>query len=228
LKAQHQKVCDTLKRLRSEADSAMVSWAVFESSNGYPIGTRRTKMRELINGRSDSWALSTVQNLAVRDTILTIHRMIDYSDSGKKSNVQSLTQIRQFLHQKDSLEFLVTEAKAWIPEINFEVQNEEIVRKLYQEVGPRLQETSRYGVRNLGTLRKNFAELRNTVLAHSLEGDVQNKPRLFEIRDGLVSVLVKKCSLMIAGADWDPKSDWKRFLEKAQSFWDRFENGLIN
>jgi hypothetical protein len=156
--------------------------------------------------------------------------MIDLSDSGKKSNVQSLTQIRQFLHQKDSLEFLVAEAKLWIPDTNFKTQNERMVRKLYGEVVPRLRETSRHNVRNLGTLRKNFADLRNSVLAHSLEGNVQKNPRLFEIRDGVVltAVLVKKCSLMIAGTDWDPKSDWKRFLEKAQSFWDRFENGLSN
>lgn len=185
-------------------------------------------MRQLVNDKSETWGMTSIQNLAVRDTILAIHRMIDHSDSGKKSNVQSLTQIRQFLRQQDSLEFLVTEAKAWIPEIGFGIGNEELVRKLYGEVVPRLQETSRHNVRNLGTLRKNFAALRNSVLAHSLEGDEPYKPRLFEIRDGVVltSVLVKKCSLMISGVDWDPKADWKRYLKYAQSFWDSFENGL--
>ena len=132
MRQQHQKVCETLKRLRSEANSAMAGWALFESSNGYPTGSCRKKMRQLVNDKSETWGMTSIQNLAVRDTILAIHRMIDHSDSGKKSNVQSLTQIRQFLRQQDTLEFLVTEAKAWIPEIGFGIGNEELVRKLYR------------------------------------------------------------------------------------------------
>jgi hypothetical protein len=226
LTTEYQRVCNTLKRLRYEADSVLAIWAIFENSNGYPNGDRRKALRDLVNKNYETVGLDRIQKLVVRDTILSIHRMIDHSDNGRKASVQSLVQVKQFLNQRDCIELLVSKARNWNPGFGLEDYNEKLVRSLYNEVMPRLRENK--NIRNVGTIRKVMADLRNFTLAHALEREVLNQPRLLDIRDGLVltSVLIMKCSLLIEGTNWDPKYRWKESLKDAQQFWDRFEKGL--
>ena len=227
---QYLKVCDTLKRLRNEVQSVLANWALFENANGYPTGNRRDKLRQSMNENYESNVFARIRNLIERDTILTLHRMIDHADSGKKSNVQSLARVKQFLDQKDCIELLVSKARKWNAGLGLEAYNEKLVRSLFKEVLPRLRENKGGSIRNVGVIREKITNLRNSELAHSLEGKTTDLPRLFDVRDGVVltTILVKKCSLLIEGFDWDPKYIWQESLKNAQQFWDRFQEGFDN
>lgn len=228
LQNEHQKVCETLKRLRNESYSLISTWALFENSNGYPVGAKREKLRQFINQNYEPIAIDHLQKLIVRDTILTLHRMIDVQGKSSDSKRQSLTHIGAFLKSKDASALLIDSARRWNPGFGLEDYNEKLVGTLLSEVCPLLSEKNTTESRNIGSIRRKISKLRINELAHLLEGDSPKKPSLFEIRDGvvLVVILVKKCSLLIAGVDWDPKDQWHQSLNNASQFWNRYERGF--
>jgi hypothetical protein len=228
LQDEHQKVCETLKRLRNESYSLISTWALFESSNGYPTGGMRERLRQFINQKYEQVGIDHLQRLIVRDVIMTLHRMIDVQGKTSDLRRQSLTQISSFLKRKDAVTFLMTSARNWNPGLGLKNYNENLVRTLLSEVTPLLSEKSITKSRNIGSVRNKISKLRTNELAHLLEGGAPKKPNLFEIREGvvLVTVLVKKCSLLFDGVDWDPKDQWHRSIKDAAQFWDRYEKGF--
>jgi hypothetical protein len=224
----HQRVCETLRRLRQESYSLISTWALFESSNGYPMGVRREKLRQFINQNYEPVGIDHLQRLIVRDTILTLHRMIDVQGKISDLKRQSLTHVSRFLKQQDASTFLVTSARNWNPGLGLQNYNENLVRTLLSEVSPLLSEKSIIKDRNIGSVRSKISKLRSNELAHLLEGGSPQKPSLFEVREAvvLVVVLVKKCSLLFDGVDWDPKDQWHQSLKYAAQFWDRYEKGF--
>ena len=228
LRNEHQKVCETLRRLRNESYSPISTWALFESSNGYPMGAKREKLRQFINQNYEPMGIDHLQKLIFRDTILSLHRMIDIEGKILDLKRQSLTQVSRFLKQKDASAFLVDSARNWHAGSDLQNYNENLVRTLLSEVSPLLSEKSTVKSRNIRSVRSKISKLRNNELAHLLEGGSPQKPSLFEVREGvvLVVVLVKKCSLLFDGVDWDPKDQWHRSLKYAAQFWDRYEKGF--
>jgi hypothetical protein len=228
LKQQHSDACKSVERLRTEVRSMLESWALFENSNSYPTMGRRGELLNKVNKNGEAWGIQNIRLLAIRDTVLTIHRLFDSFDNGKNAEVQSLLQLKNFLDQKGSLEFLVSEARNWNPGRGLEDSNESLVQKLHSEVTPRLKLKGSSPIRNIGSIKKTISELRNKTLAHALSGQVENPPKLFDIRDGvvLVCILVRKCSLMIAGTDWDSKLIWRKSLKNANALWNRYESGF--
>ena len=226
LSDQYRIVCETLERLRKEAESLLTSWAFFESSNGYPLGCRRNSLRQSIDDFYESVGIIQIQNMCARDSILTLHRMIDKSGDGGKSNRQSLTRVSRFLAAEGSLQLLVDKAKAWNPDFKLEAYNEQLVRTLFAEVEPWLSEGK--SIRGIGPLRETISGFRNSELAHALDLENVRKVRLTEVRRGvtLTTALVKKCSLLVAGYDWDARGVWKHSLSNANQFWDRYEKGF--
>ena len=225
---EHKKVCETLRRLRNESYSLISTWALFESSNGYPRGFKREGLRRSINQNNEPIGIDHLQKLIVRDTILTLHRMIDVQGKNTDLNRQSLTHVKKFLKQKDASAFLITSARNWNTEFVPKDYNEKLARTLLLELNPLLSEKSITKSRNIGSVRDKISKLRNNELAHLLEGGSPQMPSLFEIREGvvLVVVLVKKCSLLFDNVDWDAKDRWHRSIRDATQFWDRYHKGF--
>ena len=224
MKTQHSKACATLKRLRSEVENVLNNWALFESLNGFPFGASREELRTSVDQHFESFGIVAIQKLIVRDTILGLHRMIDIPSSER----QTLAAIRQFICQKDALEFLVKEARQWNPGLGLEDYNEGLVRGIFKQTLPRLSEKPNKKPFNIGTFRHKISNLRNSELAHLLEQRAAAGTALRDIRHGIILVtsLIKKSSLLIAGYDWDCKNVWQHAFENADQFWDRYQKGF--
>ena len=223
MKTQHSKACVTLKRRRTEAEYILNNWALFESLNGFPFGASRDELRASVNHKFESFGIVTIQNLIVRDTILGLHRMIDIPNSER----QTLATIRQFICQKNALEFLVNEARQWNPGLGLQDYNEGLVREIFKQTLLRLSEKPNKKPFNIGTFRQKISNLRNSELAHLLEQRAAAGTALRDIRHGviLVTSLIKKSSLLVDGYDWDCKNVWQHAFENADQFWDRYQKG---
>ena len=212
----------TLDRLREEICLAIESWSIFESANGYPRSGHRKSLFDKVNCHHESWGISKVRQLAINETVLALYRVTDHYNPDRWPDRRSLPRIEHFLSKETCKEFLICEAR-W-------PGGERVVREFYPLVLARLQDKASAKARNVIWLRKLIRELRDRNLAHALDWTDGKRPRVYDVRDGLVLTadLVRKLELMIKGNNWDPREVWKLSLEKAQNFWDRYEQGFIS
>ena len=209
----------TLERLRKEGILAIEYWSIFESANGYPNFARRKSLFDKVNGVNEPWGISKVRQLAINETILALYRVTDRYDPKKAADRRTLFRVEHFLSKAGCKEFLIKEG-SW-------ADCERVVENLYPSVLARLKGGGSAGPRSVIWLRKLIRELRNENLAHALDETQGARPRVYDVRDGLVLTadLVRKLELMIRGNNWDPKEIWKISFKKAEGFWDRYERG---
>ncbi len=215
---------ETLKRLRRECQLALRSWALFEAANGYPTAAYAEPLHKALNAHREGWGIKLIQQVVVRDIVSALGRMTDRPNS-RRNNRQSLGTVGMFLSEQASLDLVVRNARSWGPASADE--NEIQGRQEYADTMARLSYEEN-DIRNLGKIRHSIQEMRNNQIAHALNMEPLRLPRLFDVRDGLVFsvMMTKRCSLMIAGMNWNPEHRWRESLREAKAFWDRYYLGF--
>lgn len=220
------QIDETLKRLRTECQFALRSWALFEAANGYPNAKDAELLHNAINAHYEGWGINQIQKMVVRDVVSSLGRMTDRPNKTSKGNGrQSLGTVGQFLAQEASLEMIVRNARSWGSDSPDE--NERSVRQEHADTTARLS-YEQTDIRNLGRIRAAIQEMRNNQIAHALNMEPIRLPRLFDVRDGLVFcvMMTKRCSMMIAGTNWNPEYGWREHLKEAKAFWNRYYRGF--
>jgi hypothetical protein len=215
-----------LDQIRLDFIDACISWSFWEGANGFPLGSRRQVMSSLINETQEGYILYNNQRLAFITTTLALNRMIDSAGANHGQDRLSLGKVAYLINDKKLSEFIISSAG-----VNSVCQITN-VRKTYSETEFfYLWKTlcdNNAGMLNLSNLRTDMKNLRDGMIAHSLDGAAESKISARLVRRILIfcGLQLKKLYLVYLGVNFDPKHIWKNSLKDGQKFWDRYKMGF--
>jgi hypothetical protein len=212
---------ENLDWLHKEAIWLLRTWAIFETSNGYPTSSSADELRALINDNYEDHGVKVVRELAARDSVMTAFRILDGDSQGRKT----LSKTGIFLRR-------VTESGVLIQQTSkFESSHGDFdwlfMNKISTRLVKRLSEQDS-AVRTLINHRKKLKDFRDSVLAHAMPNRIFAKPNYFDLKDAIVFIVlcIMDALMLIKGTNWDAKHSWKREIIDAKQFWDRYKKGF--
>jgi hypothetical protein len=221
----YENLSSVLDRLEQDFKSAIFSWAVWEALNGYPLGSRREKLRMFVSATFDAQTLKIIQACSVSTTIMSLTRMMDYVDDKKPSDKLALNQLLKVISRQDFLPFLFSDCDQEGRVVKTSVLRTE-VELMVEELINRLKGGSRE--RSIEHYKPALKKVRDHYIAHSLADVTIPQINPFLIRDGIMLTgrIIILGNLVIRGKRWNPKYYWRVQLKNAQFFWDRYERGF--
>ena len=214
---------ENVNRLHKEAVWLLRTWAIYETSNGYPISSSAEKLYALINSNGEGHGIKVVRELAIRDSVMTVLRILDVDSAGRNTLSNTGIFLRRVV-KSQVLSKLPAANELKLPHRNFDwVYMDQITTRLTKRLSE--QDGS---LKSLAYHRKKLKGFRDYVLAHSMPNELYDKPNFFNMKDAVVfiSVCVVDALMLINGTNWDAKSCWKREVADAKQFWTRYQEGF--
>jgi hypothetical protein len=217
------------ERVCAEVRNAQLTWAHFEAINGESDGVR-DQLRTGVNRLALGNTLHALVMAITRDTLMALFRATD--NPGDKNERLTLCRLSALLEVDELREDRKAAAGKWagstFPELREKDASkcESWMQAIRDAVPPKWNERAPPADRRLFDLRNALKPLRDSALAHALDGDgnvVINDIRSFL---EITSELAAHAELIFREAASNWEAEKRRSLKQANLFWDHCQKGF--